>query len=253
MTGPEGRTAVVTGAGRGIGRAIALRLAAEGAVVAVHYGTDESAAAETVRRIRAAGGRAFAVRARFGEPGDARTLWAGVDAGLAALGLAGGVDILVNNAGVTSGDLRATTPEEFDRVFAVNVKAPFFVVREGLDRLREDGRIVNVSSVATRVAYPQRMVYAMTKGALETFGLALAKELGPRGITVNTVSPGVIETDLTEAALRDAAARARTAAWSVFDRVGRTADVTAVVAFLVSREAGWVTGQVIDASGGLGL
>jgi 3-oxoacyl-[acyl-carrier protein] reductase len=182
------KTAVVTGASRGIGRGIARRLAADGALVAVHYGSNETAAKETVRLIEDAGGKAFTVHAELGIPGDADKLWAGVDEGLRRLGAGAGVDILVNNAGIgRSGDLERVGPAEFDRVFAVNVKAPFFIVQKGLDRIRDGGRIINISSGVTRIAYPDIIAYSMTKGALDTFSFTLAQALGSRGITVNSV------------------------------------------------------------------
>jgi 3-oxoacyl-[acyl-carrier protein] reductase len=246
------RTALVTGASRGIGRAIAVRLAADGVVVAVHYGTNEVAAKETVELITAAGGQAFAVGVELGVPGDADKLWAGVDDGLHRLGVGAGVDILVNNAGIgRSGDIHVVTPDDFDRIFAVNVKAPFFIVQKGLSRIRDGGRIINISSGVTRIAYPDILAYSMTKGALDTFSFTLAKALGERGITVNSVSPGIVDTDVNAAWLRDnPAAWAEAAAYSAFNRVGEPGDIADVVAFVASPDARWISGQDIDATGG---
>ncbi|MFE2724929.1 SDR family oxidoreductase [Kitasatospora sp. NPDC059327] len=248
-----GRTALVTGGSRGIGRGIAERLGRDGALVAVHYGGNAEAAAEVVEAIGRAGGRAFAVGAELGVPGDAPALWAAFDEALAAHGGGAGLDILVNNAGAGQpGRIHEVTEAEFDRVFAVNARAPFFVVQHGLGRLRDGGRIVNVSSGVTRVAFPAAVSYAMTKGALNTLTLTLAEELGERGITVNAVLPGVVATDINPW-LADPRARERVAAYSTFDRVGEAADVADVVAFLVSDDARWITGQNLDASGGSNL
>ncbi|MFI6639871.1 SDR family oxidoreductase [Streptomyces sp. NPDC050504] len=242
-----GRTALVTGGSRGIGRAIAQRLGSEGALVGVHYASNEAAAKETVTAIEEAGGRAFAIRAELGVPGDADALWAAFDAH------ADGVDVLVNNAGVAGpGRIHEVTEADYDRVFAVNAKAPFFIVQKGLDRLRDGGRIVNVSSGVTKVAFPDMTSYAASKGAVEVLTLTLAQTLGARGITVNAVSPGTIETDI-HPWMAIPEAKARAAAFSVFDRVGQPGDVADVVAFLASDDARWVTGQNIDVSGGSGL
>lgn len=252
----DGKTALVTGGSRGIGRAIAVALGASGALVGVHYGRDAAAAAATVSAITSAGGRAFAVEALLGVPGDAERLWSSFDASLAAVGAVPGVDILVNNAAIaTSESLAKVSSEEFDAVFAVNVRAPFFLVQLGLSRLRDGGRIVNISSGVTRIAYPSTIAYSMTKGALDTFTLTLAQELGPRGITVNAVAPGIVDTDVNASWLRgssssSAEARRRAASYSVFNRVGEPADIADVVTFLASDAGRWVTGQYVDATGG---
>ncbi|WP_330228481.1 SDR family oxidoreductase [Nocardia sp. NBC_00508] len=242
-----GKTALVTGASRGIGRAIAERLGREGARVAVHYNGNEQAAKATVAAIEAAGGEAFAIRAELGVPGDAATLWAAFDAH------ADGLDILVNNAG-TDGirePIAGTDEGAFDRVFAINAKAPFFITRLGLDRLRAGGRIVNISTGLTHGArMPQLIAYTMTKAAIDSFTSVLAKEVGARGITVNAVGPGVIDTDMNASWLRDPEVEAMVTAMSPFHRVGHSADVADIVGFLASDDARWVTGQWIDATGG---
>lgn len=250
-----GKTALVTGASRGIGRGIALRLAEDGALVAVNYASNETAAKEVVEQITAGGGRAFAVQAELGVPGDVATLWEGFDAGLAGQGERPGLDILVNNVGVTVQDHIQTTDEaDFERLFSVNVRAPFFTIKEGLERLRDGGRIINISSGATRISYPELIAYAMTKGSLDTLSLALAKELGPRGITVNAVAPGIVDTDVNASWLRgNEEARAGAAALSVLNRVGQPEDIADVVSFLASDDGRWVTGQVVDATGGSAL
>ncbi|WP_159842986.1 SDR family oxidoreductase [Nocardia sp. CY41] len=242
-----GKTALVTGSSRGIGRAIAERLGRDGARVAVHYHADEQAAKTTVAAIEAAGGAAFAIRAELGVPGDAQALWTAFDAH------ADGLDILVNNAGadVIREPIAGTDEAAFDRVFAINAKAPFFITRLGLDRLRTGGRIVNISTGLTHGAHmPQLIAYTMTKAAIDSFTSVLAKEVGARGITVNAVAPGIIDTDMNAHWLRDAETKAAVAAMSPLHRVGQAADVADVVGFLASDEARWVTGQWIDATGG---
>ncbi|GHF50771.1 SDR family oxidoreductase [Streptomyces griseosporeus] len=249
----EGRTALVTGGSRGIGRAISRRLAREGALVAVHYGHDQTAAERTVKEIQADGGRAFCVHAEFGVPGDADTLWSAFDAALAEHDAPAGLDILVNNAGITlPRPLAQVTEADYDRVFAINTKAPFFVIQRGLGRLRDGGRIINISSVATRVAFPAIVSYTMTKAALDYLTLSLAQELGPRGITVNAVAPGYTETEINPT-LAVPGIRRRYSEASVFGRLGDPVDIADVVSFVASDDARWVTGQWIDASGGAHL
>ncbi|GAA3945185.1 SDR family oxidoreductase [Actinomadura viridis] len=240
----DGKTALVTGGSRGIGRAIALRLARDGARVAVHYGSNAAAAGETVAAIEAGGGRAFALGTELGVPGDARALWAAFDE------RADGLDILVNNAATgLYGRIHEVTEDDFDRAFAVNAKAPFFIIKHGLERLRDGGRIINVSSGVTRIAFPTTTAYSMTKGALEVLTHTLALELGARGITVNTVSPGIVDTEMN-GWLADPAARREAEGYSTFGRVGEPADIADVVAFAASPDARWVTGQNLDATGG---
>ncbi|MFF9337579.1 SDR family oxidoreductase [Streptomyces albogriseolus] len=250
-----GRTALVTGGSRGIGRAIAERLAADGATVAVHYGRNAAAADEVVEGIRAKGGTAFTVHAELGVEGDVATLWESFDRQVRQHATGTGLDILVNNAGVTPrGEIDETTAEAFEEAVAVNMRAPFFLTQQGLKRLRDGGRIVNVSSGATRIALTDIIAYAMTKGAIDAFSLTLAKALGGRGITVNSVAPGIIDTDINASWLRGNEAAERSAAeLSALGRVGRPEDVADVVAFLASDDARWVTGQVLDATGGAQL
>ncbi|MEU1289221.1 SDR family oxidoreductase [Kitasatospora sp. NPDC005856] len=248
MSPLAGRTALVTGASRGLGRAIAIRLASDGALVAVHYGGNEAAAKQTVAEIEQAGGQAFTIGARLGTDGDLDRLFAGLETGLAGQPL----DILVNNAGVFTGAFETTTPEEFDQAFAVNVRALFFLTQRALPLLRDGGRIINMSSGVTRLAIPQT-VYQMTKAAVDVLGRSLAQLLGPRGITVNTVQPGVTDTDMN-AWLRDNPEATRAIEGiTALGRLGRPADIADVVAFLASDDARWVTGHAIEATGGFFL
>ncbi|MFC0436759.1 SDR family NAD(P)-dependent oxidoreductase [Kutzneria buriramensis] len=258
-----GRTALITGASRGIGRATALRLAADGAAVAVHYSREEAAAKEVVNEIGERGGVAFAVAAELGAPDGVDKLFAGLDAGLREHTGGDRLDILVNNAAVGwPGSIESIRPEDFDRVFAVNARAPFFVVQQALPRLNDGGRIINVSSVVGRLAFPADIAYAMTKGALDVFTRHLAKALAPRQITVNSVAPGVIDTSGTPRRLGhpenwDAdsvrtvlAARSELAGRAVLGRMGRPEEVADVVAFVASPDARWITGDWFDVSGG---
>ncbi|MEU0741473.1 SDR family oxidoreductase [Streptomyces sp. NPDC006134] len=251
----DGKTALVTGGSRGIGRAVAQRLAQDGAVVALTYARDETAAHDTVERIRKDGGRAFALHAQLGRHGDAAALWSAFDTQILHHTPEPVVDIIVNNAGIgRSADLASLTEDGFDEVFAVNVRAPFFVVQEGLKRLRDAGRIINISSGAAHLAMPEAIAYGATKSALDNFTLNLAKELGARGITANSVAPGIIDTDVNADWLRgNPEAEAHAASLAALGRVGQPEDVADIVAFLASDDARWVTGKVIDATGGSGL
>lgn len=250
MTNVTGRTALVTGASRGIGRAIAQRLAADGALVAVHYGSNEIAAQETVAAIERAGGQAFAVRAELGVAGDVDTLFAGLEQGLRGRPL----DILVNNAAIIvySATIAETTQEDYDRMFAINVRAPLFITQRALPLMRDGGRIINISSGATWFATPQ-IVYSMTKGALNVFSRSLAQTQGAREITVNTVSPGITETDMNSWLTEDSESSNRVAGMTALGRHGQPADIADAVAFLASDDARWITGQTLEVNGGLFL
>ncbi|WP_438294094.1 SDR family NAD(P)-dependent oxidoreductase [Streptomyces sp. HUAS TT7] len=246
----DGRTALVTGGSRGIGRAVALRLAAEGALVAVHYGGSQEAAEETVALIAKGGGRAFAVQAGFGESGAVDRLFEQFAAGLADHG-ADGLDILVNNAGVHSvSSIAQLTEEELDRVLAVNVRTPIFVIQRALPLLRDGGRIINMGSAATRIANHLQIGYTVSKAALAALGPSLANELGRRRITVNTVEPGVVLTDMTAGWTGVPEAMAGLESITALGRIGEPEDVADVVGFLAGPQGRWVTGQTIDVSGG---
>jgi len=249
------KTALVTGASRGIGRAIAQRLAADGALVAVHYGRDEAAAKETVAAIERAGGRAFPLGALLGVEGDVDELLTGLSAGLREHTGDARLDILVNNAGGGQfGPVEQVTAEEFDRLLALNVRAPFLLTQRAIPLLNDGGRIINISSVATRMAITMEVPYAMTKAALETMSRTLANALGTRGITVNAVAPGVTRTDFTTPGFQ---AHPETepimASMTALGRIAEPDDISGVVAFLASEDGRYVTGQVVDASGGTWL
>jgi len=244
-----GKTALVTGSSRGIGRATAVRLAGEGALVAVHYTSNQEAADDVVRTIEKEGGRAFAVQAELGVPGDVHELFLGLEQGLKERTGVTELNILVNNAGVMGGvPPEETTPELFDRLIAVNAKAPFFIIQRALSIMPDGGRIINISTGLTKVANPQEIAYAMSKGAIEMLALHFAKHLGPRGITINSVAPGITRNsnpvfDIPEVV-------EQMAQLSVFNRVGEPRDVGDIVALLASDDARWITGAFVDASGG---
>ncbi len=202
------------------------------------------ATGETVRR------RAVDAPPVFGESGAVDRLFEGLTAGLADRG-AVGLDVLVNNAGIhTAASIGQLTEEEFARLLAVNVSAPVFVVQRALPLLREGGRIINIGSAATRIANPLQIGYTVTKAALAALAPSLANELGRRGITVNTVEPGVVLTDMTAAWTGFPEAVAGPEAVTALGRIGEPEDVADVVGFLAGPRGRWVTGQTVDASGG---
>jgi NAD(P)-dependent dehydrogenase (short-subunit alcohol dehydrogenase family) len=250
-----GKVALVTGASRGIGRAIALRLAIDGAVVAVHYGTNAGAAEETLRLIRSEGGRGFVVQGRLNEIDEIDNMFAAFDRLLAENTGGSRFDILVNNAGIDRwGTIEEITPEVFDEVIRTNVRGPFFLTQRALPRIQDNGRIINISSGLVRNAVPRHTVYTMGKGAIDRLTMVLAQQLGGRGITVNSVAPGAVETDMTAGWLRgNTEAEAQVTGITALRRVGQPEDIADIVAFLASERGRWVTGNWIDATGGQSL
>jgi 3-oxoacyl-[acyl-carrier protein] reductase len=241
----EGKVALVTGASRGIGRAIAVRLGRDGASVVVNYSGNAEAAREAVAAVAEAGGKAVAVQADVGKVAEIERLFE------EAIRQFGRLDILVNNAGsMFNKPLADVTEDEFDRIFAVNVRGTFFACQQATRRMAEGGRVVNFSSSTTALMLPTYSAYVATKGAVEQFSHVLAKELGPRGITVNVVSPGPTDTDLFGQGKTEQD-KQRFAQMAALGRLGRPEDIADVVAFLASDEARWITGQNIRANGGL--
>lgn len=252
MSKLNGKIALVTGASRGIGRGIALRLAQDGALVAVHYGRRQKEAEEVVQEIEKNGGAAFAVGADLRTLAGIHDLFAALDDALIARTGERHFDILVNNAGIGQIlSLEEATEESFDEVMSINVKGPFFVIQQALSRLKDGGRIINLSSFVTRVASPTVFAYSVSKGAMDTLTLALAKQLGSRHITVNAIQPGIINTEMNAGTLQNNPDGQKYAAsLSIFNRWGEPEDVADIASFLASPDSRWVTGQLVDASGG---
>ena len=247
----EGKVALVTGASRGIGRAIAMRLAQEGALVAVHYGTNRDAAEEVVQNIEHNGGTAFTIGTKLGSLESIHTLYKTLDELLKERTGDTHFDILVNNAGIALvAPIEDTTEEAYEEMMKINVKMPFFLTQQALPRLRDEGRIINLSSSITRISLPAIPAYSMSKGAINSLTLALSTQLGSRGITINAIQPGFIATDMNAAMLQDPASQKYGADFSIFGRWGQPEDVADIAAFLASSDSRWVTGQWIDASGG---
>jgi 3-oxoacyl-[acyl-carrier protein] reductase len=246
-----GKIAVVTGASRGIGRSIAETLAAEGAVVAVHYGKSKAGADEVVAKIKAAGGDAFAVGADLAKKGAAQALFAGLDQELSKRNGNTKFDILVNNAGIAPFVSFADTTEDvLDEIYTVNVRSLFFITQEAIKRLNDGGRIISTSSGVVRTPLPAVAAYSMLKAPLDNLTKSLAVELGPRGITVNTVAPGVINTDMAADFVNNPEGQAFAIGKQALKRLGQPDDVADVVAFLAGPKSRWVTGQTVDVTGG---
>jgi 3-oxoacyl-[acyl-carrier protein] reductase len=245
MTDKTSRVAIVTGASRGIGAAVAERLAADGFTVVINFSSDAASAETLARKIEARGGRAIPVKADVSVPGAVRAMF---DAAERAFG---GVDVLVNNAGIMKLAKIADSDDAlFDRQIAVNLKGSFNAMREAARRLRDGGRIVNFSTSVVGTKLETYAVYAATKSAVETMTAILSKELRGRSITVNAVAPGPTATDLflngKSPELID-----RFAKMNPLERLGTPEDIASVVAFLVGPDGGWVNGQVLRANGGM--
>ena len=250
----EGKTALVTGGTRNLGRGMAERLAASGAIVAVNYASNAATAAQAVAAIAALGGQAFAVRAKLGQPGAIETMVEALGAELKRRTGSERLDILVNNIGGGGyGTIGSTTAEEYDSIFANNVRSPFFLTQALLARLNDGGRIINISSAAARLAGKDFIAYSMSKAALDMFTRVLAKELGPRHINVNCVQPGFNVTDTNSDVLENLEMRRQIENLTAFGRFGTPEDIAEVVHFLASPAARWVTGQMIEASGGFNM
>lgn len=241
MKSLSGKVAIVTGASNGIGRAIAERLADDGVIVVVNYSKSSEKAQQVVVGIQAKGGKALAVQTDMSQVAEARRLV------IDTVKQFNRLDILVNNAGkFMPKPLDETTEEDFDSVIALNAKGPYFAIQEAAKVLKDGGRIVNISTGGTRLHFPGATAYLGSKAALEQYTKGLAQELAPKGITVNTVSPGFTETGMMTEEYRQMGIQL-----SPMKRLGVPKDIADVVAFIVSEEARWITGQTIQAGGGI--
>jgi NAD(P)-dependent dehydrogenase (short-subunit alcohol dehydrogenase family) len=249
-----GKRALVTGGSRGIGRAIANRLAAEGAMVAISFAKGEFEAHTAVKAIAEHGGTAFAIEADFARPGAVDALFAAWDETADAIDGGNRLDILVNNAGIAgAAALTEITEEAYDRVFAINTRASTFVAQNAAKRMSDGGRIISIGSGAAIQPGALNGAYGMSKAALLAMTRSLAVELGPHGITANAVAPGYTQTDMTAHMLASTAFRQRLLDITALRRIGQPEDIAAVVCFLASDDGGWVTGQWIEATGGYKL
>ena len=235
------KVAIVTGASRGIGRAIAEKLAGNRIAVAVNYRKSVAEAEQVVQGIKTNGGHAIAVKADCGNTEEIQHLFNTAQSEL------GPVDFIINNAGISIREVVANTSEaQFDETFRINTKAPFFIMQKATEIIRDGGSIVNISSGATHMNPPTSAIYAGSKAALDQFTRVLAKEIGARGVRVNSVSPGFTDTSLLDRQLAEEGPK-----MTPLGRIGRTEDIADVVSFLLSEEARWITGQIIQVNGGL--
>jgi NAD(P)-dependent dehydrogenase (short-subunit alcohol dehydrogenase family) len=249
-----GKTALVTGASRGLGVHMATRLAGAGALVAVNYASDETAAKETVRRIEEGGGEAFTVQAKLGGEAAATELADKLDRELTRRTGSNGLDILVNNIGGGDyGPIVDATEEFYDQMFSNNVRGPFFLTRVLYHRINDFGRIINISSTGSRLTDPNIIVYTMAKAAVDAFTRVLAQDVGKRGITVNSVAPGFTAGPTNDYIVNDPVAAKQVTDVTALNRFGQPEEIAEVVHFLASPAGRWVTAQNIEASGGFKL
>jgi 3-oxoacyl-[acyl-carrier protein] reductase len=245
----SGKVAVVTGASKGIGASIALHLAAEGAAVVVNYASSKAGADRVVGEITGNGGKAVAIQADLSKEADVRRLFA------EAKKAVGPLDILVNNAGVYEfAPLEEVTAAHFHKLFDLNVLGLILASQEALKHFRSGGKgssIINISSVVATVTPPSAAVYSATKAAVDAVTMSLAKELGPRGIRVNAINPGMVETEgVRSAGISESDLRKQVEAQTPLGRIGQPADIAPAAVFLASDDARWITGETLYIAGG---
>jgi len=237
----EGKNALVTGGSRGIGRAIGERLAADGATVVINYARNEQLAQEVVKAVSAKGGKGMGIQADVSKPAEVRRLFSEAEKAI------GPLDVVIANAGVyLSKPLIENTEADYDYVFDINTRGVFFTLQEAARRVRDGGRIIAISTGGTKMMFPNSALYLGSKAAVEQFARSLSRELGPRNVTVNVLSPGFTDTDMLPEQYREYGA-----SLSPFNRVGTAKEVADVAAFLASDGARWVTGQNVQAGGGV--
>lgn len=244
----ENKIALITGSSRGIGKAIAMKLSKQGVTVIVHYANNDLAASETLNEIQ--NGKIFIIKADLSSLTGINHLVEQVDSILGENKL----DFLINNAGVlVRASMEKLSEADFDAMFNINVKAPFFLTSKMLSRINDGGRIINLSSQVSKRPRYEVGAYAMTKAAIDNFTLSLASAVGERKITVNAIAPGIVDTDMNKEKLLDKHLRAAAEEKIVMKRIGLPEDIADAVMLLLSNESGWITGQCIEVSGGAGL
>ena len=239
------KTAIITGSSKGLGKQTALQLAQHGTNVIINYNSNEAEAQAMVQQINSSGGRAIAVKADVSQSQDITYLF---DQTIEHFGQ---VDMLINNAGIMiTKPLKDFTDEEFDRQFAINVKSVFMMMKTASEKLTPNGRIINISSSTSRLSMPTYAVYSATKAAVEQMTRVFAKEIGARGITVNSVLPGPMNTELFTKGKTEEMIN-RIASLSAFNRIGEVEDIVPIILFLCSEQSQWITGQNIGVNGGM--
>lgn len=245
MTDLKNKTAIITGSSRGLGKKAAIELAKHGANVVVNYRSTESEAQATANEILSDGGNAIIIKADVSNKEEVNSLFE------KTIGHFGKIDIVVNNAGImTTKFLKDFSEEEFDQQFSINVKSVFLMMKKASERLEQNGRIINISSSTSRLMMPTYGIYSATKSAVEQMTKVFAKEIGNKGITVNSVLPGPINTELFLKGKSEDLIH-KVASLSAFNRIGKVEDIIPIILFLSSRESQWITGQCFGINGGM--